>query len=82
MLFDAGIKAMTGAVAAAGASLGGITRVLLGHGHADHRGAAPALGVPVSATPTTAPTPRATAACHYFDFSKLRPYAKPVFPSC
>ena len=41
MLFDAGIKAMTGAVAAAGASLGGITRVVLGHGHPDHRGVAP-----------------------------------------
>ena len=47
MLFDAGIKAMTDAVAAAGASLGGITRVLLGHGHPDHRGVAPFLGVPV-----------------------------------
>ena len=47
MLFDAGIKAMTDAVAAAGASLGGITRVLLGHGHPDHRGVAPFLDVPV-----------------------------------
>ena len=47
MLYDAGIKAMTGAVAAAGASLGGITRVVLGHGHPDHRGVAPYLGAPV-----------------------------------
>ena len=47
LIFDAGIKAMTNAVALAGAELGGITRVVLGHGHADHRGVAPGLGVPV-----------------------------------
>jgi glyoxylase-like metal-dependent hydrolase (beta-lactamase superfamily II)/predicted ester cyclase len=46
-LFDAGAKTMTRAVAAAGARLGGIRRVVLGHGHTDHRGVAPALGVPV-----------------------------------
>jgi len=46
-LFDAGARTMTRAVAAAGAKLGGITRVVLGHGHTDHRGVAPALGVPV-----------------------------------
>src|SRR3954464_754697 len=46
LLFDAGISDMTDAVARAGASLGGITRVVLGHGHADHRGVAPGLGLP------------------------------------
>jgi glyoxylase-like metal-dependent hydrolase (beta-lactamase superfamily II)/predicted ester cyclase len=46
-LFDAGARTMTRAVASAGAKLGGITRVVLGHGHTDHRGVAPALGVPV-----------------------------------
>ena len=34
---------MTNALAVAGAALGGITRVVLGHGHADHRGVAPGL---------------------------------------
>ena len=34
-----------------------------------------------SATPTTARTPRATAACDYFDFSKLRPYAQAGLPA-
>jgi glyoxylase-like metal-dependent hydrolase (beta-lactamase superfamily II)/predicted ester cyclase len=48
LAFDAGIRAMAPAIAAAAARLGGLTRVVLGHGHADHRGAAPALGVPVS----------------------------------
>jgi hydroxyacylglutathione hydrolase len=46
-LFDAGARTMARAVASAGAKLGGIRRVVLGHGHTDHRGVAPALGVPV-----------------------------------
>ena len=50
-LFDAGARTMTRAVASAGAKLGGIRRVVLGHGHTDHRGAAPALGVPVLCHP-------------------------------
>jgi glyoxylase-like metal-dependent hydrolase (beta-lactamase superfamily II)/predicted ester cyclase len=51
LLFDAGARVMTNAIAAAGARLGGITRVVLGHGHTDHRGAAPGLGVPVHCHP-------------------------------
>ncbi|HLH15154.1 MAG TPA: MBL fold metallo-hydrolase [Solirubrobacteraceae bacterium] len=46
-LFDAGARTMTRAVARAGAQLGGIRRVVLGHAHTDHRGTAPALGAPV-----------------------------------
>ena len=51
MLFDAGARTMVRAVASAGAKLGGIRRVVLGHGHTDHRGVAPALGVPVLCHP-------------------------------
>jgi hydroxyacylglutathione hydrolase len=50
-LFDAGARTMTRAVASAGAKLGGIRRVVLGHGHTDHRGTAPALGAPVLCHP-------------------------------
>lgn len=46
-LFDAGARTMTRAVASAAAKLGGVGRVVLGHGHTDHRGVAPALGAPV-----------------------------------
>jgi steroid delta-isomerase-like uncharacterized protein len=80
MLFDAGIKAMTDAVAAAGASLGGITRVLLGHGHPDHRGVAPFLDVPVLCHADNRVDAEGDGGYRYFDYSKLRPYAKPVFP--
>ena len=50
-LFDAGARTMTRAVASAGARRGGIRRVVLGHGHTDHRGSAPGLGVPVLCHP-------------------------------
>jgi glyoxylase-like metal-dependent hydrolase (beta-lactamase superfamily II)/predicted ester cyclase len=50
-LFDAGARTMTRAVARAAARLGGIRRVVLGHGHTDHRGTAPALGAPVLCHP-------------------------------
>jgi hypothetical protein len=43
-------------------SHGRVTRVVLGHAHADHRGTAPDLGAPVTATSSSARTPKATAA--------------------
>ncbi len=46
-LYDAGARTMVRTVASAAAKLGGIRRVVLGHGHTDHRGTAPALGAPV-----------------------------------
>jgi glyoxylase-like metal-dependent hydrolase (beta-lactamase superfamily II)/predicted ester cyclase len=46
-LFDAGTRTMVRALARAGAKLGGIDRIVLGHAHNDHRGAAPGLGAPV-----------------------------------
>jgi glyoxylase-like metal-dependent hydrolase (beta-lactamase superfamily II)/predicted ester cyclase len=80
VLFDAGIRAMTDAVAAAGASLGGITRVLLGHGHPDHRGVAPFFDVPVLCHADNRADAEGDGGRRYFDYTKLRPYAKPVFP--
>jgi glyoxylase-like metal-dependent hydrolase (beta-lactamase superfamily II)/predicted ester cyclase len=50
-MFDAGARTMVRAVASAGARLGGIRRIVLGHAHTDHRGVAPALGVPVLCHP-------------------------------
>jgi glyoxylase-like metal-dependent hydrolase (beta-lactamase superfamily II) len=43
VVFDAGEKGMARAIAAAAARLGGINRVVLGHGDTDHRGSAPEL---------------------------------------
>ena len=50
-LFDAGARTMTRAVARAGARRGGINRIVLGHGHTDHRGTAPAIGAPTYCHP-------------------------------
>ena len=43
VVFDAGEKGMASSIVAAAAARGGISRVVLGHGDTDHRGAAPAL---------------------------------------
>jgi glyoxylase-like metal-dependent hydrolase (beta-lactamase superfamily II)/predicted ester cyclase len=70
-LFDAGIESMTRGLASAGAQMGGIKRIVLGHGHADHRGAAPGLGVPAYCHPDEVTDAEADGGEHYFDFSKL-----------
>jgi hydroxyacylglutathione hydrolase len=76
LLFDAGIEAMTDAVALAGAQLGGITRVVLGHGHADHRGVAPGLDVPVFCHPSERADAEGDGGRHYFDLSQLSPHGR------
>jgi hydroxyacylglutathione hydrolase len=79
-VFDAGIKAMTSGVASAAAGLGGIKRVVLGHGHPDHRGSAPGLGAPVFCHPDEVEETQGDGGEHYFDFSKLDWYARAAMP--
>jgi glyoxylase-like metal-dependent hydrolase (beta-lactamase superfamily II) len=62
------MKRQIGPVAA---GFGGLTRVILGHGHADHRGAAPGLGVPVFCHPAEVADAEGDGGAHYFDFSQL-----------
>jgi glyoxylase-like metal-dependent hydrolase (beta-lactamase superfamily II)/predicted ester cyclase len=71
LAFDAGIRSMVNGIAQAAASLGGLTRVVLGHGHADHRGAAPGLGVPVFCHEADREQTEGDGGEHYFDFSQL-----------
>ncbi len=80
MLFDAGVRSMAGAVATAGVELGGITRIVLGHAHADHRGVAPALGVPVLCHAAEKADAEGDGGAHYFDFSKLNPIGRLLLP--
>ena len=79
-LFDAGIKAMTNALASAGAGLGGINRIVLGHAHADHRGAAPGLKVPTFCHPADRIDAEGDGGAHYMDCSKLGVPGRWVFP--
>lgn len=79
LAFDAGVRSMTPAIATAAASLGGLTRVVLGHAHADHRGAAATLGVPVLSHGDERADAQGDGGLHSFDFSKLKPGGKTVF---
>ncbi len=51
VVFDSGSKDMAKAITEAARPLGGINRVVLGHGHTDHRGSAPRLDAPVFCHP-------------------------------
>ena len=75
-LFDAGARTMTRAVASAGAKLGGIRRIVLGHGHTDHRGVAPALGVPVLCHPDEVQDAEGSGGFRYWPAGPRRPAAR------
>jgi hydroxyacylglutathione hydrolase len=71
LCFDAGIRSMKRQIGPVAAELGGLTRVILGHGHADHRGAAPGLGVPVFCHEAERADAEGDGGAHYFDFPQL-----------
>ena len=73
--FDAGSKPMTKTVRAAGEQLGGVTRVILGHAHSDHRGTAPFIDAPVECHPDeVGEAERDSYLASYWDLSEL-PFA-------
>ena len=78
-VFDAGIKGMGPAIAAAASALGGINRIVLGHSHVDHRGAAPELRAPVFCHADDRAQAEGDGGLDYVDFDKLRPYARPFY---
>src|ERR1700761_1609390 len=76
--FDAGTKSMRKKAAEAARELGGVKKVVLGHGDADHRGTAPHMGVPVFCHPDEVEGAEYPGSQRpYFDLSKLevRPIA-------
>ncbi len=76
-MFDGGIADMGDAVRVAGARLGGITRIVLGHADADHRGAAPVLDAPVFCHPAERAAAESDSTFRdYWDMSKLAPYGR------
>lgn len=79
LAFDAGIRQMTHGIAAAAAQLGGLTRVVLGHAHPDHRGAAPGLGVPVLCHEDECADAEGDGGAHYFHMSTLKPHGRLAF---
>src|SRR3954464_7818555 len=79
-MFEAGIKAMAAGLAAAASSLGGLNRIVLGHAHGDHRGAAPALKVPTFIHPDDRVDAEGDGGMHYMDISKVPPPARWTIP--
>ena len=79
-MFEAGIKAMVAGLSAACAQLGGLNRIVLGHAHGDHRGAAPGLGGPVLCHPDDRVDAEGDGGAHYFDFSKAGVPARWTLP--
>jgi hydroxyacylglutathione hydrolase len=79
-MFDAGIKGMANPLAAAAASLGGLNRIVLGHAHVDHRGAAAALKVPTFCHPADRVDAEGDAGMHYFDFQNVSIPARWTIP--
>jgi glyoxylase-like metal-dependent hydrolase (beta-lactamase superfamily II) len=79
--FDAGTKAMTKKAKAAAEELGGLKKVVLGHGHADHRGTAPYMGVPVYCHPDeVADAEREAAIDSYMEISTLPGLRPRLYP--
>lgn len=83
-VFDAGARTMTRAVAKAGAKLGGIKRIVLGHGHTDHRGTAPGLNVPVWCHPEEVQDAEGSGGFRYWpaDLAGLPPLARQIQKAC
>jgi hydroxyacylglutathione hydrolase len=83
-MFDAGARTMTRAVARAGAKLGGIRRIVLGHGHTDHRGTAPGLKVPVVCHPEEVQDAQGSGGWRYWpaDLAGLPPVSKQIQKAC
>jgi glyoxylase-like metal-dependent hydrolase (beta-lactamase superfamily II) len=70
--FDAGTKSMRKAAKAEAGQLGGLKRIVLGHAHADHRGAAPYLDAPVHCHPDEVADAESDASlAPYMDLSEL-----------
>src|ERR671918_678672 len=70
--FDAGSRSMARAARAIAQGLGGLKRVVLGHAHADHRGTAPAMAVPVHChADDVADAESDRSLAPYFDLSQL-----------
>jgi glyoxylase-like metal-dependent hydrolase (beta-lactamase superfamily II) len=79
-VFDAGIRVMAPAILQAAAPLGGIKRVVLGHGHVDHRGAAPALGAPVFCHPLEREVAEGDGGWSSWSVEALKPHTRLVMP--
>jgi glyoxylase-like metal-dependent hydrolase (beta-lactamase superfamily II) len=82
VVYETGSAGAAGAIRRAAAERGGITRIVLSHAHADHRGGASRLDAPIFCHPDERPGAEGDGwAKDGFDFSKLRnPLVRAVTP--
>lgn len=79
-MYDAGIKEMTKPLKKACAQFGGLNRIVLGHGHVDHRGAAPGLDAPVFCHPDNVADTEGSGGRDYMKFKELPLHSRLVYP--
>ncbi|HEX2058439.1 MAG TPA: MBL fold metallo-hydrolase [Actinomycetota bacterium] len=79
-MFDAGVSSMVGALKKACDQRGGLNRIVLGHAHVDHRGAAPRLDAPVYCHPTEVADAEGDGGVHYQDTNRLDRHGRVVLP--
>jgi hydroxyacylglutathione hydrolase len=80
-IYDAGIRDMAEPLRRVAERMGGLRRVVLGHSHADHRGAAAGLGAPVLCHPDEVADAEGDGGNRYFDLTKLEsPVMRRVYP--
>ncbi|MDQ3954323.1 MAG: MBL fold metallo-hydrolase [Actinomycetota bacterium] len=79
-MFDAGVSSMAGSLRRACAERGGLNRIVLGHAHVDHRGAAPGLGAPVYCHPAEVADAEGDGGLHYQDTNLLAPHGRLTLP--
>jgi glyoxylase-like metal-dependent hydrolase (beta-lactamase superfamily II) len=79
-MFDAGVKSMVKQLSRTCASKGGLQRIVLGHGHPDHRGAAPELAAPVYCHADGVADTEGDGGRGAMDLSKLGPHGRLTMP--
>jgi hydroxyacylglutathione hydrolase len=80
-MFDAGIEWMARFLGDVTERMGGLKRIVLGHAHGDHRGAAPGLAAPVLCHPDAVDEAEKPMHPPYVDFEKIEdPLARRLLP--
>jgi glyoxylase-like metal-dependent hydrolase (beta-lactamase superfamily II) len=80
-MFDAGIRTMAEPLRAICERMGGLKRIVLGHAHGDHRGAAPRMGVPVYCHADAKAEAETAGVPPYQDYAQIpRRVARLAFP--
>lgn len=80
-MFDAGIRTMTEPLRAVAERMGGLRRIVLGHSHAAHRGAAAGLHAPVFCHADEVADAEGDGGMRYFDLDKLEsPLMRRAYP--